>query len=293
MPNKTPVYRFAPSPNGELHLGHAFSAILNFELAKRSGGRFLLRIEDIDQARSTPEFIDAITRDLKWLGLEWEEPVRVQSHHMGTYRAALTKLEELGLLYPCFASRKEIAAAVSKPANPPLDPDGALVYPGIFRNTSKDEIESRRTNGEPFALRLDMTRAIETLNSHKQWPLSYIEVNPSGAHQRITCDPTRWGDIVIARKDLHTSYHLSVVVDDAIQKITHVTRGLDLQAATDIHRVLQAFLDLPEPIYHHHKLITDKDGQKLSKSISSTSLRALRDDGTTPEQIWASFGLIK
>jgi len=293
MPTKPPIYRFAPSPNGELHLGHAFSAILNFELANRCNGRFLLRIEDIDTARSRPEFIEAIIRDLKWLGLQWEEPIRIQSDHFGTYRAALAKLEKLTLLYPCFATRKEISDALMGEASPATDPDGALIYPGIYKNLSPDEIAARRATSTPYALRLDMKKAIDLLKARNNWPLTYTEIDPSGTRNTIECIPADWGDVVIARKDVPTSYHLSVTVDDAIQKISHVVRGRDLQASTDIHRMLQALLDLPCPTYHHHHLINDEDGAKLSKSAASKSLRILRNEGVTPDEIWENFGLVK
>ena len=291
MPTSPPIYRFAPSPNGELHLGHAFSAILNYELAKRSGGRFLLRIEDIDRQRSSKAYIDAIYRDLKWLGLEWEEPVRIQSDHFGTYRAAITKLEQQKLLYPCFATRKEIADAHGDKTEPQTDPDGASIYPGLCKGLSDGDIRARRSAGEPYALRLDMDKAIEHLKACGQWPVTYNEISEHGQYQAIEVNPSRWGDVIIARKDTPTSYHLSVVVDDAIQKITHVARGLDLQPSTDIHRLLQIFLALPAPAYHHHRLINDETDQKLSKSAPSKSLRTLRDEGTTPDMIWRSFGL--
>ncbi len=288
--SQTPIYRFAPSPNGELHLGHAFSAILTHELACRSGGRFLLRIEDIDAQRASAEFIDAIKHDLAWLGLKWQEPVRRQSEHFGTYRAALAKLEKLGLLYPCFATRKEISKAIEGHDTPRHDPDGAPVYPGIYKNAPDEEINARRAGGEQFALRLDMEKAMNLLKENGKWPIVFSEISTDGRRECIEANPERWGDVVIARKDTPTSYHLSVVVDDAIQKITHVTRGRDLMASTEIHRLLQVFLDLPVPIYHHHRLISGLDGKKLSKSTGSKSLRALREEGVTPDEIRKVLG---
>ena len=292
MPTPSPVYRFAPSPNGELHLGHAFSAILNFELAKRSGGQFFLRIEDIDQARSSSENISAIYRDLEWLGLNWIKPVRRQSDHIGTYRAALSKLDALGLLYPCFATRKEILNAVTNQpgTEPTRDPDGALIYPGLYKNINPEDLANRRATGEPFALRLDMQKATALLKTTNQWPPKYVEISADGNPKTLQTDPARWGDVIIARKDLQTSYHLAVTVDDAIQKITHIVRGLDLQPSTDIHRLLQIFLELPAPIYHHHRLINDETQHKLSKSAGSKNLRQLREEGTTPEMIWSQLG---
>ena len=292
MPTPSPLYRFAPSPNGELHLGHAFSAILNFELAKRSHGKFLLRIEDIDEARSTPENISAIYRDLKWLGLDWTQPIRRQSDHIGTYRAALSKLEALGLLYPCFATRKEILNAATEKfgTTPPRDPDGAIIYPGLYKNINSVDLAARRANGEPFALRLDIQKAATLFTATNQWPPKYTEISIDGKPTTYQTDPARWGDVIIARKDLQTSYHLSVVVDDAIQKITHVVRGLDLKPATDIHRLLQTFLELPAPVYHHHRLINDETEQKLSKSAGSKKLRQLREEGITPKMIWNQLG---
>ena len=236
MSTPSPVYRFAPSPNGELHLGHAFSAILNFELAKRSGGKFLLRIEDIDLARSSPENINAIYRDLKWLGLNWVEPVRRQSDHIGTYRAALSKLESLGLLYPCFATRKEILnAAIDKSGTEPdRDPDGALIYPGLYKNINPEDLANRRATGEPFALRLDMQRATKLLKATNQWPIKYTEISAGGTPTIFQIDPARWGDVIIARKDIQTSYHLSVTVDERDSK-NHPCRSRPRPSAFDRH----------------------------------------------------------
>ena len=279
----TAVVRFAPSPNGELHLGHALSALVGFEMAQRLGGRFLVRIEDIDRVRCRPALIEACLADLAWLGLAWEKPVLRQSEHFSVYRAAADRLEAMGLLYPCFATRAEIEAA----ATPGLrDPDGAPLYPGLWASASNSEIARRSQAGERLALRLHMDRA-QALAADKLGgrPLTFREIDGRGGEQVIAAQPERWGDVVIVRKDTPTSYHLSVVVDDARQGITHVTRGLDLFAATDVHRLLQVLLDLPEPLYHHHRLITDASGRKLSKSARDTSVRSLREQGWTAQDV--------
>lgn len=285
-----PVFRFAPSPNGELHLGHALSALTGFEMARRLGGRFLLRIEDIDVARIRPEYVDAIFEDLAWLGLEWEEPVLRQSEHFADYSAAAKVLERLGLLYPCFMTRAELAKlAAQSPGS--VDPDGA---PRVSRlnGLSADELARRHESGRPYALRLDMERALALVREATgSRTLSFVELAADGhSARRIPARPERWGDVVIVRKDVPASYHLAVVVDDARQGITHVVRGLDLLAATDVHRVLQVLLGLPAPAYHHHRLLTDGSGRKLSKSARDTSLRALRAAGTTPAEIRRLIG---
>lgn len=280
-----PTFRFAPSPNGRLHLGHALSALTGFEMARRLGGRFLVRIEDIDTTRSRPELIEAIFDDLRWLGLTWEEPVLQQSRHFDDYRAAADRLAAMGLLYPCFASRAEIAAAL--PADPPRDPDGAPLYPGLHRHLGADEIAARRNRGEPFALRLDMAAALARVRAMAGGrPLSFRACDEAGgASNEILADAGRWGDTVIVRKDTPASYHLACVIDDARQQVTHVTRGLDLLAATDIHVLLQALLGLPQPLYLHHRLLAAGDGRKLSKSAGDTSLDSLRRAGATPADI--------
>ncbi|MDH3579300.1 MAG: tRNA glutamyl-Q(34) synthetase GluQRS [Hyphomicrobiales bacterium] len=282
-----PVFRFAPSPNGELHLGHAWSALVTHDAARAAGGRFLLRIEDIDIARCRREFEIQILDDLAWLGLTWEESVRRQSDHFDTYAQALEELHALGLLYPCFASRKEIAEAVVAGRKPhPLDPEGAPIYPGLCKALSADEIRARKERAEPFALRLDMARAIAVAGEKTGGDaLTFTEVVAPGTECVIAADPARWGDAVIARKDVPASYHLAVVVDDAHQGVTHVTRGRDLYAATDLQRLLQVLLGLPEPFYHHHALVTDDEGRKLSKSHNDQSLAALRKQGLTPADI--------
>jgi glutamyl-Q tRNA(Asp) synthetase len=285
------VLRFAPSPNGPLHLGHALSALTGLAWARRLGGRLLVRIEDIDLERSSDAHIAGIFRDLAWLGVPWEEPVLRQSQHFPRYVAAAERLARLGLLYPCFASRREIAEACAA-GGAPRDPDGALLYPGLHRGLPVEEAAARRRRGEPCVMRLDMGRALKLAAERLGGaPLDFTELDENGARQRILCDPARWGDIVIQRKDVPTSYHLSVVVDDAYQKITHVTRGRDLFAATDIHRLLQVLLDLPAPLYAHHRLIVDNSGRKLAKSARDTSLADLRAAGATPADIRRMIGL--
>lgn len=277
------VLRFAPSPNGELHLGHALSALVGYEMALAYGGRFLVRIEDIDTVRCRPELIEACLADLAWLGISWEQPVLRQSEHFPEYRAAAGRLEAMGLLYSCFATRAEIEAA----ATPGLcDPDGAPLYPGLWPAASEAEVARRKAAGEPFALRLHMDRALALAGRKLAGRrLAFREIDGHGGEQVIAAQPERWGDVVIVRKDTPTSYHLSVVVDDARQGITHVTRGRDLFAATHVHRLLQVLLDLPEPVYHHHRLLMDSGGRKLSKSARDTSLRALREQGWTPDDV--------
>ena len=283
----TPVFRFAPSPNGYLHLGHALSALINFDMARATGGRFLLRIEDIDVARCRPHYEQAIYQDLTWLGITWEEPVRRQSAQLDGYRAALTRLD--GLLYASFETRGEIARLVAdreRQAPWPRDPDGAPLYPGDSRSLSAAERLRRMEAGEPYALRLDMAAALARTGA-----LTWIESDCGGKTTSVAARPQMWGDVVLARKETPTSYHLSVVIDDAEQGVTHVVRGQDLFAATAAHRVLQALFALPAPIYHHHRLILDADGQKLSKSTQATALRALRENGATSADIRRMVGL--
>jgi glutamyl-Q tRNA(Asp) synthetase len=277
-----PVFRFAPSPNGALHLGHAFSALTDNTLCRAAGGRFLLRIEDIDPARCRPEYETAIYDDLRWLGLAWEEPVRRQSEHLAEYRAALERMRDMELLYPAFMSRAEIAAATVDPGWP-RDPDGAPLYPGRDRNLAETEAKARIDGGDPFAWRLRMDEAIR-----RAGPLSWQEDSEGRV---VIAEPSEWGDVVIARKETPTSYHLAVVVDDAIQGITHVVRGRDLYRATSVHVLLQRLLGLPTPRYHHHRLILDATGRKLSKSDHDTSLAALRAAGKTPGDIRRMVGL--
>lgn len=284
------VFRFAPSPNGALHLGHALSALVGHDMAQRVGGRFLVRIEDIDTARCRDDFVTAQLADLAWLGLTWEQPVLHQSEHFAAYRSAAARLQGMGLVYPCFATRQEIAAGT--PAKS-VDPDGAPLYPGLHKGMPADEIAVRQARGEPFALRLDMPAALAKARERLgDRPLTFSAFDePDGPVRQVQARPERWGDVVIVRKDVPASYHLAVVVDDARQGVTHVTRGMDLYAATDLHRLLQVLLDLPAPLYHHHRLITDVEGRKLAKSARDTSLASLRQAGIRPEEIRDLVGL--
>ncbi len=282
-----PVFRFAPSPNGPLHVGHAYAALRDYDLCRRAGGRFLLRIEDIDPLRSRPEFQDAIYEDLAWLGLTWERPVRRQSEHIDAYRAVLSQLDARALLYPAFMSRSEVAAASDQPGWP-RDPDGARHYPPADRGRSADQARARIRRGEPHALRLLTDQAMAVCG-----PLSWHEsgAGPVGETGVVQADPGAWGDVVLARREVPTSYHLSVVVDDALQGVTDIVRGRDLFHATSVHVLLQQLLGYPRPRYHHHRLITGEDGGKLSKSRLSAPLRRLRRDGSTPADIRAMVGL--
>jgi glutamyl-Q tRNA(Asp) synthetase len=287
-----PVFRFAPSPTGYLHLGHAYSALLNFDLARAAGRALLLRIEDTDLPRCRPEYEAAIYEDLAWLGIAWQEPVRRQSEHLDQYRAAIGRLAAEGLTYPSFESRAEMALLVEereRASGPwPRDPDGVPLYPGRGKDMLPAEREARIAAGEPFALRLDMAAA-----SRRGGPLTWCEtpIDACGERRAVAAAPEVWGDVVVGRKETMTSYHLSVVVDDALQGVTHVVRGQDLFAATGVHRLLQALLGLPAPLYHHHRLILGTDGRKLAKSARSMSLRALRGNGVTPAEIRRMVGL--
>jgi glutamyl-Q tRNA(Asp) synthetase len=287
-----PVFRFAPSPNGELHLGHAYSALLNADMARKAGGRLLLRIEDIDTTRSTPEFEAGIYRDLEWLGVEWEEPVRRQSEHFPDYATLLERLIEEELVYPAFMSRGEMRAHIAQAENSgrkwPRDPDGVPLYPGLDKSLSSRERKRRMTGGEPFAWRLDAAAATASLGRSLTWT-EFAGPDMSSA-RKVEARPDLWGDVVLARRDVPTSYHLSVVADDAVQGVTHVVRGLDLFAATGIHRLLQELLGLPEPAYFHHRLIPGPDGRKLSKSFRDTGLNALRLAGRMPDDIREMIG---
>jgi glutamyl-Q tRNA(Asp) synthetase len=279
-----PVFRFAPSPNGYLHLGHALSALLNADRAKATGGRLLLRIEDIDEARCRPQYEASIYEDLAWLGLAWERPVRRQSEHYADYLEALAKLEAIGLTYRAYESRAEIShAAVG------LDPDGTPLYPGRHNTIIDVNERMRRIDaGEPFAVRLDMAAAVG-----RAGPLTWTETGagPNGETGTIPADPNAWGDVILARKETPTSYHLAVVVDDAAQGVTEVVRGHDLFHSTSVHRLLQRLLGLPQPRYRHHRLILEADGNKLSKSTFATGLRELRAKGATASNIRMRVGL--
>jgi len=285
------VLRFAPSPNGYLHLGHAYSALLNSDLARELGGRLLLRVEDIDTERCRPEYEQAIYEDLRWLGLVWQEPVRRQSEHLADYVMAIAQLEAQGLLYPSFESRRELAALAAeldRQGRWPRDPDGVPIYQGRARQLSAAESRRRREAGEPFALRLAMDKAVA-----RAGVLTWTETGagPQGQTGFVTATPQMWGDIVLARKDSPASYHLAVVLDDALQGVTDIVRGRDLFWSTGIHRLLQTLLGLPEPTYHHHKLILDEAGRKLSKSTNATGLRELRAAGHAPFDIRRRVGL--
>lgn len=289
--------RFAPSPNGWLHLGHAYSAIFSSDTARALGGRFLLRIEDIDIGRCRPEYEQVIYDDLAWLGLTWETPVRRQSEHFADYEAALTQLRNMGLVYPCFATRKEISDAIKAsgigPTRWPTDPDGALLYPGIYKDLPSDELNRLMWEGRTYAWRLDMAKALAVAETKMGGQITFLEENEGPHHEkgRLSIDPMLFGDVIIARKDVPTSYHLAVTIDDALQNVTVVTRGQDLFPATYIHRLLQVLLDLPEPRYRHHGLIRAKNGRRLSKSAKDMGLRELRDAGNTPADIRRLIGL--
>jgi glutamyl-Q tRNA(Asp) synthetase len=271
------VTRFAPSPTGYLHLGHARSAWEGWHAAREASGRFLLRLEDIDATRCRPEFAEAILEDLAWLGLDWDGPVRRQSEHYAEYRAALDRLEAMGLLYPCFCTRREIQAEIARAGGAPQGELGPP-YPGTCRHLSAAERGERLEAATDYALRLDVGAALARIG-----PLEWIEDN-----RRIPADPVALGDVVLARKEVPTSYHLAVTVDDAAQGVTLVTRGVDLFAATHIHRLLQALLALPTPLYRHHPLLTDASGRRLAKRDRALTIRAMRAAGKSPEEVLAA-----
>ncbi|MDD3371757.1 MAG: tRNA glutamyl-Q(34) synthetase GluQRS [Alphaproteobacteria bacterium] len=268
------VTRFAPSPTGYLHLGHAFSALSAFRSA--NGGTFFLRIEDIDSSRCKPEFTDAILEDLAWLGLDWPKPARRQSEHMADYAAALDKLKEMGLVYPCFCTRREIERDALRSGLAPHPEDGTVIYPGTCRALSKDERAARLASGEPATWRLDVEAAAKQAG-----PLSWVD----RSRGKVEALPQIFGDVVLARKDVPASYHLSVTVDDALQGVSLVTRGEDLFSSTHVHRLLQALLGYDTPEYHHHRLLTDSSGKRYAKRDRSATLRDLRAEGKTPEDI--------
>lgn len=279
----TSVFRFAPSPNGRLHLGHAYSALLNTDFAQKTGGRFIVRIEDIDTPRCTPELTQACLDDLAWLGLQWEQPVRIQSQHFSDYILALNKLKEKHLVYPCFCSRGDIAKATThySAADRPRDPDNTTLYPGTCRHIKPEEAQARILKGTPHAWRLDVEEALKQLPA----PLTYTRFDEGFAEETVAADPARWGDVILQRKDTPTSYHIAVVVDDALQNITHVVRGKDLEAATNVHVLLQKLLGLPTPLYHHHELLRDDAGGKLAKSKGSETLADLRARGVSAGEV--------
>lgn len=283
----SPVFRFAPTPNGLLHLGHAFSAMLNARLAAKEGGRILLRIEDIDLARAEPGYEEAIFRDLAWLGIDWERPVRRQSDHLDDYRNALARLRDMGLVYPAFMTRGDVrdhvVDAEAKGAPWPRDPDGTPHYPGVERSMSSSARREAIASGKSFAWRLDMAAAIRAVAKTLDW-------NERGEDRdqpprTVAADPAAWGDVVVARRDAPGSYHLAVVIDDAAQGVSDVVRGSDLFQATAVHRLLQELLGLPAPAYLHHRLVLGQDGRKLSKSRRDFGIAALRDAGLTPAKV--------
>ncbi len=273
------VTRFAPSPTGYLHLGHAHAALVAWRAARDGGGQFLLRLEDIDAARRRPEFAAAIIEDLAWLGLDWDGVVRVQSHHMPDYRAILGALATRGLLYPCFCTRAEIAREIAASGTAPHAPDGAPLYPGTCRRLSEEQRAARLASGVPYALRLDMARALAAAGAG----LGYEE-RGEGWNQ---CRPERFGDAVLGRKDAPASYHLCVTHDDALQGVTLVTRGIDLKPATDLHRLIQVLMGWPAPTYAHHKLLTDTHGRRLSKRDGAVALRTSRALGRSAAEVRA------
>ncbi|GHC76232.1 tRNA glutamyl-Q(34) synthetase GluQRS [Limoniibacter endophyticus] len=285
--------RFAPSPNGALHLGHAYSALLNEKLARELDGILLLRIEDIDTARCTPEKRQAVFDDLAWLGLSFDPPTtRLQSAHFDFYGVALEKLRKMELVYPAFMTRGEIRSHVARfearGKSWPRDPDGSPHYPGIEREMDDATRKQRIAEGQPFAWRLDVRRALARLEKPLTWQEATDETATTWRLE--TADPARWGDIIIARSDTPVSYHLVVVLDDAVQSITHVVRGRDLFEATAVHRLLQTLLDLPEPVYLHHRLILDETGHKLAKSRGSMSLADYRAHGVTSTELRVRLG---
>ncbi len=272
-----PVTRFAPSPTGRLHLGHAYAAKVAHDLARQAGGRFLLRFEDIDHTRVREEFYGAIEDDLRWLSLDWDGPALRQSDRVEAYAAALEQLRRLGAAYPCFCTRREIEDEIARMTGAPHGPEGAP-YPGTCRRLSDNEREARLAVGAQPAWRLDAILAASVVG-----PLAFTDLRHGG--HRV--DPGLLGDVVLARKDIGTSYHLAVVVDDAFQQVTHVTRGEDLLSSTHVHRLLQVLLGLPEPVYLHHELVTDDQGIRLAKRHDALSLRSLRESGRSPAELMA------
>jgi glutamyl-Q tRNA(Asp) synthetase len=279
------IFRFAPSPNGALHLGHACSALLNHDMARDCGGTLLLRMEDTDTTRCKPEYEQQILEDLHWLSIRWEQPVRRQSDHFPVYNAAVEQLEKLEVAYPAALSRREIADKVTRGEETgthwPRDPDGAPFYPGNERSLDRYDRQELIGSGKPFAWRLDIARAGKLVGKKLSWQESGR--GPNGETGRMACQLSNWGDVVLCRSDRQVAYHLAVVVDDALQNVTDIVRGHDLFHATAIHRLLQALLDLPQPRYFHHHLLADGNGRKLSKSNRDLSLRALRVNHTPAE----------
>lgn len=293
-PRCVATFRFAPSPNGLLHLGHAYSALLNLDLARAAGARMLLRIEDIDTVRCTPANEKMMLEDLEWIGFEWDEPPLRQSGRFDFYRDALDALAEEGLVYPARLSRGEIRARIrlweeENGGNWPADPDGAPLYPGGERALPEQEREAMLRDGGEYALRLDMATAIRRAGRELSWREE--GAGPDSEAGLVEARPDRWGDVVLGRKDVPASYHLSCVLDDAAQGVSHVVRGRDLFHATSVHRLLQELLGLPAPVYLHHDLVLGEDGRKLSKSRGDTALRSLRQAGMTRADIRRMVGL--
>ncbi len=281
-----PVLRFAPSPNGYLHIGHAYSALVNQRLARRLGGKLLLRIEDIDTGRCRPEYELAIYEDLAWLGVAWETPVMRQSERFPIYAAALEDLTARGLAYPCFCTRGDVSRALSDIPDWPADPDGVPHYPGVCRGMSALERQCRSAAGRRSAVRLDMRAALGGISG----PLIWREYGESDAAQQIIADPAIWGDAIIGRRDVPASYHLAVAIDDAALGVTDVVRGMDLYHATSLHRLLQRLLLISPPAYRHHDILRDDHGAKLSKSARAKSIRALRAEGESAASIRRRLG---
>jgi glutamyl-Q tRNA(Asp) synthetase len=283
------VTRCAPSPTGYLHLGHAYAAGIAFLRARQAGGRFLLRIEDIDTTRCRPDFTQAIFDDLHWLGIEWEEPVRQQSQHFTDYATALDSLRQRELLYPCFCTRKQIQAEIAAAGHAPHGFEGAI-YPGSCRNLSAAERAQRIASGEAYALRLDIAAACQHVHGNN-WPLRWHDEHAGWLETTPGLLAQGFGDVVLARKEIPASYHLCVTHDDALQGVTLVTRGSDLFAATHLHRLLQALFGWPVPAYAHHPLLLDETGERLAKRKNAPSLRDLRAAGLTAAAIWQQAGL--
>ena len=276
-----PITRFAPSPTGHLHLGHAYAACYAADIAYKKEGRFGVRIEDIDQGRCRKEFEDSIFEDLAWLGLTWETPIMRQSERLDAYADALSELREQTLLYPCFCTRKDIRQEIDRAGAAPHGPDGPL-YPGTCRSLSSNEAEDRIKAGDSYALRLNMAKAVDHVGA-----LHWTDEKMG----KIEADPSVFGDVVLARKDSPTSYHLAVTIDDHAQAITYVTRGEDLFPSTHVHRLLQALLGLTTPVYDHHRLLLNRDGKKFSKRDTTATLKAMRSSGMTPDDVFSEIGL--
>lgn len=281
------VTRFAPSPTGRLHIGHAYSALFGFRKAREGGGVFILRIEDIDEGRCRPEFEQGIYEDLRWLGLDWQTPVRRQSAYMDDYKDALYKLSEMGVLYPCFCTRKDIQDEIARAASAPHGPEGAL-YPGTCRHLHDDERAEKMREGRAYAFRLDLGKAVAVLAGKGRWPLTWRDAERG----ELVATPEILGDVVLARKDVSASYHLSVTVDDHLQGVTMVTRGEDLFYASHLHRLLQELLGLDVPEWHHHKLLLDAEGKRFAKRNNSVTLQHLREvEKKSPLDVMRMIGM--